>query len=83
MQSTQRVEGQNTIIKNSVNSNTSLINFSKHVNEQIDLDEQFESNKLSNLTKAFDIFIEEAIDAPAILLNDFIPPTEVESVLEV
>ncbi|CAG8693801.1 14858_t:CDS:2 [Gigaspora rosea] len=35
MQSTQRVEGQNAIIKNSVNGNTSLINLSKHIDEQI------------------------------------------------
>ncbi|CAG8827339.1 25880_t:CDS:1, partial [Dentiscutata erythropus] len=35
MQSTQRVEGQNAIIKNSVNSSTSLINLAKHIDEQI------------------------------------------------
>ncbi|CAG8442453.1 9107_t:CDS:2 [Gigaspora rosea] len=36
MQSTQRVEGQNSIIKSSVNSSTSLINLAKHIDEQID-----------------------------------------------
>ncbi|RIB17725.1 hypothetical protein C2G38_2312652, partial [Gigaspora rosea] len=36
MQSTQRVEGQNGIIKHLVNSNTSLINLVKHIDEQID-----------------------------------------------
>ncbi|CAG8625751.1 24141_t:CDS:2, partial [Gigaspora rosea] len=35
MQSTQRAEGQNAIIKNSVNSSTSLINLVKHIDEQI------------------------------------------------
>ncbi|CAG8776179.1 16239_t:CDS:1, partial [Gigaspora rosea] len=35
MQSTQRIEGQNAIIKSSVNSNTSLINLAKHIDEQI------------------------------------------------
>ncbi|CAG8725454.1 17072_t:CDS:2, partial [Gigaspora rosea] len=35
MQSTQRVGGQIAIIKNSVNGNTSLINISKHIYEQI------------------------------------------------
>ncbi|CAG8719337.1 17931_t:CDS:2, partial [Gigaspora rosea] len=34
--STQRVEGQNGIIKHLVNSNTSLINLVKHIDEQID-----------------------------------------------
>ncbi|CAG8798580.1 20611_t:CDS:2, partial [Dentiscutata erythropus] len=34
MQSTQCVEGQNAIIKNSVNGNTSLINLAKHIDEQ-------------------------------------------------
>ncbi|CAG8680092.1 22038_t:CDS:2, partial [Gigaspora rosea] len=34
--STQRVEGQNGIIKHLVNSNTSLIDLVKHINEQID-----------------------------------------------
>ncbi|CAG8812841.1 10041_t:CDS:1, partial [Gigaspora rosea] len=35
MQSTQRVEGQNTIIKNLVNGSTSLINLARHINKQI------------------------------------------------
>ncbi|CAG8803725.1 10892_t:CDS:2, partial [Gigaspora rosea] len=35
MQSTQRVKSQNSIIKNSVNSNTSLINLVKYIDEQI------------------------------------------------
>ncbi|KAF0525171.1 protein far1-related sequence 11-like isoform x2 [Gigaspora margarita] len=51
--------------------------------EQPDLDEQFEYNEQSNSTEAFDVFVEEAVDAPAILLNELMPPTEVESVLEV
>ncbi|CAG8706177.1 17294_t:CDS:2, partial [Gigaspora rosea] len=36
MQSTQRVEDQNGIIKNSVNSSTTLINLVKYINKQID-----------------------------------------------
>ncbi|CAG8805868.1 34036_t:CDS:2 [Gigaspora margarita] len=36
MQSTQQVKGQNSIIKSSVDSSTSLINLTKHIDEQID-----------------------------------------------
>ncbi|CAG8791143.1 25378_t:CDS:1, partial [Gigaspora margarita] len=36
MQFIQRVKDQNTIIKNSVNSSTSLINLVKSIDEQID-----------------------------------------------
>ncbi|CAG8830254.1 3404_t:CDS:1, partial [Gigaspora rosea] len=35
MQSTQRVEGQNAIIKILINSGTPLINLEKHINKQI------------------------------------------------
>ncbi|CAG8675885.1 19562_t:CDS:2, partial [Gigaspora margarita] len=71
MQSIQRVEGQNAIIKNSVNSSTTLINLVKYINKQIgrastftwnfnsieqaDLIEQSDLNKEFNLTKESDI----------------------------
>ncbi|CAG8758602.1 44533_t:CDS:2 [Gigaspora margarita] len=163
MQSTQRVEGQNAIIKSSVNGGTSLINLVKHIDEQInrastliqyknwihfitgstltngslefspDIDqwitnyltpaalsmqrqeiaqamwytsrsvnnfddlglnsdstiqinsnEQFDLTNLTEpeITEVFDIFVEDTVDAPAILVRELIPSADITSQIE-
>ncbi|CAG8821550.1 8905_t:CDS:2, partial [Gigaspora margarita] len=37
----------------------------------------------SDSTEVFDTFIEDTIDVPAILLSELIPPTKVNSIIEI
>ncbi|KAF0433292.1 protein far1-related sequence 11-like isoform x1 [Gigaspora margarita] len=105
MQSTQRVEDQNAIIKSSVNGNTSLINLAKHIDDQIsrasplfnisiglillwvglqlDSIEKVDLSTQCNLDTQSNIFVEDAVDAPAILIQELLSSTEVDSILEI
>ncbi|CAG8804980.1 11298_t:CDS:1, partial [Gigaspora rosea] len=51
-----------------------------NLTESFDLTEQFDSIEQSDSTEAFDMFIEDTIDALAILLSKLIPFTKVESI---
>ncbi|CAG8729897.1 6965_t:CDS:2 [Gigaspora margarita] len=70
MQSTQRVEGQNAIIKNSGN-------------KQSDLNEEFNLTEESNINRILDNFVEDIVDATATLVKELISTTEVELIHEV
>ncbi|CAG8543760.1 19576_t:CDS:2 [Gigaspora rosea] len=115
MQLTQRVEGQNAIIKNSVNRSMlthanseffpdytlHLIENFKDLELQFDLTEnvnsieesdsidQYEQFDLTEPTKQLDLtnisntFIEDLIDAQAIVIKELIPSTKIESICEI
>ncbi|CAG8700816.1 25521_t:CDS:2, partial [Gigaspora rosea] len=51
--------------------------------ERFDLTEQFDSIEHSDLTEVSDLFIEDTVDAPAILLSELISATKVKSIIEI
>ncbi|KAF0468347.1 protein far1-related sequence 5-like [Gigaspora margarita] len=124
MQSTQRVEGQNAIIKSSVNGSTlthASSEFSLDIDKwittyliqaslsmqrqeiaqaiwytsqcvnniqdlaglQLDSIEKVDLSTQCNLDEQSNIFVEDTVDAPAILIQELLSSTEVDSILEI
>ncbi|CAG8794231.1 14499_t:CDS:1, partial [Cetraspora pellucida] len=50
---------------------------------ECDLDEHSGLTEQCDLPEVFNIFIEDTVDAPAILIQELIPSTEVDSILEI